>query len=90
MFLLMLTLYTCTFYLCVALPIVIAELVISYRSGGFVISSFGRSAVPVFAGFWGIVWLVSFVLAFRMVFPCVGEDRRLGRSNSKSRCSYRL
>jgi hypothetical protein len=72
MFFLRLTLYTCAFYLAIALPIMVAELVIEFwGSGSFGIAFFGRGAIAAFAGFWGIVWLTSFVLAFRIVLPFV-------------------
>ena len=70
MFFLRLTLYTCAFYMCIALPMIIAELVFTYR-GGFGIFFSQRSGIAAFAGFWGFVWFVSFVLAFRRVFPCI-------------------
>ena len=70
MFFLKLTLYTCAFYLAIALPIILGELAVEFvGSGSFGISFFGRRAIVAFAGFWGIVWLASFLLAFRAVFP---------------------
>lgn len=78
MFFLRLTLYTCAFYLCIALPIIIAELIITYRSGGFSISFIGRSSIVLFAGFWGLVWLTSFFLAFRKVFPFIWAKLVIG------------
>ena len=72
MFFLRLTLFTCAFYLAIALPIIFAELAVEFLgSGSFGISFFGRTGVAAFAGFWGIVWLASFLLAFRAVFPGV-------------------
>jgi hypothetical protein len=71
MFFLRLTLYTCAFYLAFTLPIAAAELAITYWKGGFGIDFIGRGGVAGFAVFWGLVWLISFVLAFRMVFPFV-------------------
>lgn len=68
MFFLRLTLYTCALYFAFALPIIVAELVIEYWTGGFGIHFHGRGAIAVFAGFWGILWLTSFLLAFRLVF----------------------
>jgi hypothetical protein len=77
MFFLRLTLYTCAFYACMALPIIIAELVITYRSG-FSVFFYGRSGIAAFAGFWGLVWLASFVLAFRKVFPFIWTKLVIG------------
>jgi len=72
MFFLRLTLYTFAFYLAIALPIIVAELVMEFwRNGSFGITFVGRGGVAAFAGFWGIVWLASFLLAFRRVFPFV-------------------
>ena len=68
MFFLKLTLYTCAFYLAIALPIIVAELAIEYWTGTFGIYFHGRTGFVAFAGFWGIVWLASFLLAFRIVF----------------------
>jgi hypothetical protein len=69
MFFLRLTLYTCAFYLAIALPIIVAELVIEFWKGSFAIAFMGRGAIAVFASFWGIVWFASFLLAFRTAFP---------------------
>ena len=77
MFFLRLTLYTCAFYVCIALPIIIAELVITYR-GSFGVHFFGRGGIAAFAGFWGLVWLASFVLAFRRVFPSIWAKLVIG------------
>ena len=73
MFFLRLTLYTCAFYLAIALPIIVAELVIEFWKGGsiFGITFMGRAGIVAFAGFWGIIWLTSFLLAFRIVFQFV-------------------
>lgn len=71
MFFFRLTLYTCAFYLAFALPIVAAELVITYWKGGFAIFFPGRGGILALAGFWGVIWLISFALAFRVVFPNV-------------------
>ena len=73
MFFLRLTLYTLGFYLAIALPIIGSELAIEVWKGGhtFIILFQGRLGVAAFAGFWGIVWLASFLLAFRSVFPTV-------------------
>jgi hypothetical protein len=77
MFFLRLTLYTCAFYVCIALPIIIVDFVITYRSGFGVLFS-GRSGIAAFAGFWGLVWLTSFVLAFRKVFPFIWAKLVIG------------
>jgi len=71
MFFLRLTLYTCAFYFAIALPIIAAELIVEFgtKSGSFGISFFGRSGIIAFAGFWSLVWLASFLFAFRRVFP---------------------
>jgi hypothetical protein len=72
MFFLRLTLYTLGFYLAIALPIIAVELVIEFwGNGSFGITFQGRGAIAAFAGFWGIVWLTSFLLAFRRVFPFI-------------------
>lgn len=71
MFFLKLTLYTLAFYLAIALPIIAAELAIEFWKGSFGITFMGRSGVAAFTGFWGIVWLASFLLALRTVFPFV-------------------
>jgi hypothetical protein len=68
MFFLRLTFYTLAFYLAIALPIIVAELVIEWR-GIFSIFFMGRGAIAAFAGFWGIVWFASFLLAFHITFP---------------------
>lgn len=70
-FFLRLTLYTCAFYLAFALPLAAAELAVTYWKGGFGIFFSGRSGIAAFVSFWGLVWLVSFLLAFRIVFPFV-------------------
>jgi len=69
MFFLRLTLYTCGLYLAVSLPIILAELAIERWMGLFGIHFHGRLGIFTFAGFWAVVWLVSFSLAFRAVFP---------------------
>jgi len=69
MFFLKLTAYTCGFYLAIALPIILGELAVERWGGCFSMFFQGRSGVLVFTGFWGIVWLVSFLLAFRATFP---------------------
>lgn len=61
MFFLRLTLYTCAFYMAFALPIAAAELAITFWKG-FGISFLGRGSIAAFAGFWGLVWLISFLL----------------------------
>jgi hypothetical protein len=71
MFFLRLTLYTCAFYLTIALPVILAELAVEYWKGSFGITFFSRSGIVAFAGFWGIVWLASFILAFRKAFPFI-------------------
>ena len=71
MFFLKLTLYTLAFYLAIALPIIVTELVIEFRQGMFGIFFSGRGGIAAFAGFWGIVWLASFLLALRASFPSV-------------------
>jgi hypothetical protein len=67
MFFLRLTLYTCTFYLAIALPFILTESAMERWGGGFGIH-FTRSGFLVIVGFWGIAWLASFLLAFRIVF----------------------
>jgi len=69
MFFLRLTLYTLAFYLAIAVPIIVAELVIEFWKGIFGIHFMGRGGVAAFAGFWRIVWLASFLLALRTAFP---------------------
>lgn len=66
MIFLRLTLCTCAFYCALALPIV-GELVLE-RGYGFSMFFHGRSGLAVFAAFWGLIWLASFLLAFRIVF----------------------
>jgi hypothetical protein len=69
MFFLRLTLYTCVFYCAIALPLIIADLIIEFwTSGGFGIHFHGRVGFSVFAGFWGLIWLASFLFAFRVAF----------------------
>jgi len=70
MFLLKLTLYTCAFYFAIALPIIIAELILESRII-FGVHFHGRTGIAVFAAFWGIAWLASFLLALRAGFPFV-------------------
>ncbi|HTS36695.1 MAG TPA: hypothetical protein VMH04_13555 [Candidatus Solibacter sp.] len=67
MFFLKLTLYTCAFYLAIATPIIALELVSEHWFGGFGIHFSGRAGVVGFVGFWGIVWLASFLGAARIV-----------------------
>jgi len=69
MFFLRLTLYTCAFYLAIALPIILGELAIEHWTGIFGIHFSGRGGIVAFTGFWGVVWLASFLLAIRAVFP---------------------
>jgi hypothetical protein len=71
MFFLKLTLYTLAFYLAIALRIIVTELVIEFRQGLFGIHFSGRAGIAAFAGFWGIVWLASFLLALRISFLSV-------------------
>ena len=71
MFFLKLTFYTCAFYLAIALPIIAAGLAIEYWTGTFGIYFHGRTGILAFAGFWGMVWLASFLLAIRAAFPLV-------------------
>jgi hypothetical protein len=71
MFFLRLTLYTCAFYLVIALPIILGELAIEHWMGTFGIYFRGPAGIAAFAGFWGITWLVAFSFAFRIVFPSV-------------------
>ena len=73
MFFLRLTLYTLAFYLAIALPIIAVELVVGYWKGMFGLYFQGRGGIAVFAIFWGAVWLLSFILAFRIVFRSVWE-----------------
>ena len=68
MFFLKLTFYTCVFYLAISLPIILGELAVEHWRGMFSIFFRGRSGMITFTAFWGIVWLVSFLLAFRIVF----------------------
>jgi hypothetical protein len=69
MFFLRLTLYTCGLYLAISLPIILGELATEHWAGMFGIHFHGRVGILAFAGFWAVVWLVSFSLAFRAVFP---------------------
>jgi hypothetical protein len=62
-----LALYTCAFYLAVALVLQAVVLAFTYWKG-FGIFFAGRMGIATFAGFWGIIWFVSFMLAFRIVF----------------------
>ncbi len=73
MFFLRLTLYTLGFYLAIALPFIIAELAVEFWKGErtFGITFLGRGGIATFASFWGVVWLTSYLLAFRTVFPMV-------------------
>lgn len=73
MIFLRLTLYTLAFYLAIALPIIAGELISEFWSGSgiFGIHFMGRGGIAAFVVFWGIVWLASFLLAFRRVFPFV-------------------
>ena len=70
MFILRLTLYTCAFYLGMSLLIEAGVLALA-RKGGFSIFFRGLSGIVIFAGFFGVMWLLSFGLAFRLVFPNV-------------------
>jgi hypothetical protein len=70
MFILRLTLYTCAFYLGMNL-LISAGLLALERKGGFVIGFRGLSGVVTFASVFGVMWLLSFGLAFRLVFPNV-------------------
>ncbi len=71
MLFLKLTLYTLAFYFTIALPVIVAELVIEFWKGSFGITFMGRGGIAAFTGFWGVVWLTSFLLAVRAVFPFV-------------------
>ncbi|MBZ5549713.1 MAG: hypothetical protein LAO22_17445 [Acidobacteriia bacterium] len=70
MFILRLTLYTCAFYLGMGLLLQAGVLAVSWK-GGFSIFFSGLSGIVVFASFFGVLWLLSFGLAFRFVFPNV-------------------
>lgn len=69
-FVVKLALYTCGFYFVAALLLqaVVTDLTF-WR--GFGISFARRMGIATFASFWGIIWLVSFLLSFRIVFPNV-------------------
>jgi len=70
MLFLKLTLYTCAFYIAIALPIILLELAAEFRGGGiFGISFHGRSAILAFIGFWGMIWLAAFLLAVHSAIP---------------------
>lgn len=70
MFFLKLTLHTLAFYLAIALPIIVGELVLEFwKDNIFGIHFTGRGGIAAFVGFWGIVWLTSFLLAIRASFP---------------------
>jgi hypothetical protein len=70
MFFLKLTLYTVAFQLAIALPIIVGELVMEFwKDNNFGIHFSGRGGTAAFAGFWGVVWLTSFLLALRTAFP---------------------
>lgn len=73
MFFLRLTLYTCAFYFAIALPIIIAELAVEFwtKDGIFGIHFSGRVGIAAFIGFWGLIWLGSFLLAFHKSFPFI-------------------
>jgi hypothetical protein len=66
-----LTLYTCGFYLAMGLLLEAVTLALTHWKGGFSIFFQGLSGIVVFASFFGIQWLLSFGLAFRLVFPNV-------------------
>jgi hypothetical protein len=68
MFFLRLALYTCAFYLTVAAFIEGAVFALTDWKSGFGIYFSGRGGIVVFAGFCGLIWLLSFLLAFRLVF----------------------
>jgi hypothetical protein len=68
MFFLKLTLYTCAFYVAISAPIIIAELILEFAGSGFGIHFHRRLGIPAFAACWGLVWLLSFALAFRATF----------------------
>jgi hypothetical protein len=68
MFFLRLTLYTCGFYLAMALPIILGEFAVEHWVGMFGIHFHGRLGFSVFAALWGLLWFASFLLSFRIVF----------------------
>jgi hypothetical protein len=68
MFILRLTLYTCAFYLGMNL-LISAGLLALERKGIVSIFFRGLSGIMVFTGVFGVMWLLSFGLAFRLVFP---------------------
>ncbi len=68
MFFLKLTLYTCGFYFAISLPFIVLELAFEFWGEAFGIHFHRRLGIPAFAGFWCLVWLLSFALAFRTTF----------------------
>jgi hypothetical protein len=48
----------------------VVQALLSWK-GGYAIFFGGRAAITVFASFFGLIWAISFLLAFRIVFPSV-------------------
>jgi hypothetical protein len=71
MFFLKLALYTCGFYLAIAVLLEAAAFGLTLWKGSFAVYFSGRGGIAAFAGFWGLIWLLCFLMAFRLVFSNV-------------------
>jgi hypothetical protein len=69
MFVLKLALLTCAFYLIAAICIEAAILAFSHWRGGYAIYFSSWTGIALVVCFFGTIWLVSFLLAFRIIFP---------------------
>ena len=71
MFILKLAVLTCAFYLLVAVILEAVFLAIVHWKGGVAWAFYNWTGIAVVVSFWGVIWLASFLLAFRIVFPNV-------------------
>ena len=69
MFILKLTALTCAFYLLAGVILEATFLAIVYWKGGVAWAFRSWTGIAVVASFFGAIWLASFLLAFRIVFP---------------------
>jgi hypothetical protein len=69
MFVLKFALLTCVFYLVAAICVETAIFGLAHWRGGVGIYFSSWTGIAVIAGFFGVIWLASFLLAFRIVYP---------------------
>jgi len=81
MFILRLTFFTCVFYMAIGVLIEAGLIALTHRTGAVVMYFSSRTGIVGFASFFGIIWVFSLLLAFRMVFANVWS-RFVGQQES--------